>query len=71
MWKPIGSLPKDYKPMFVAIAIDAITRPGSTITYTTDPWCVWRNDLGTYSRWPHSFPPTHYMELPPKEQRFG
>jgi hypothetical protein len=62
-WLPISTAPKEHKPysMFVVIAMDVIV--GNGIRYTTDPYCVW--PMGeTYVRWPHSFPPTHWMPLP-------
>lgn len=64
-WLPVSTAPKDRKPysMFVVIAMDVIL-PGTSYTYTTDPHCVWTNDDGTYARWPHSVPPTHWAPLP-------
>ena len=48
--------------MFVVIGI-GIPR-GTANNYTTDPYCVWRNEDGTFERWPHDFQPTHFYELP-------
>lgn len=63
-WKPIAELPKDMGlTMFVAISI--------TPEYISDPWCVWKDDhtelrddvkMG-FARWPHDFPPTHFIDL--------
>jgi hypothetical protein len=62
-WLPISTAPKEHKPysMFVVIAMDVIV--GNGIRYTSDPYCVWPMS-GTYMRWPHSFPPTHWRPLP-------
>jgi hypothetical protein len=62
-WLPISTAPKEYKPysMFVVIAMDVTV--GAAIRYTTDPYCVYRTG-GTYVRWPHFFPPTHWRPLP-------
>lgn len=62
-WIPISQLPDTYKSekrMFVVIGINV---PKGR-KYTTDPYCVWLNEDGTFSRWPHDFEPTHFMELP-------
>jgi hypothetical protein len=70
-WMPIGSAPPDGKEMFVVIACGVKPFPNSRSTYTSDPWCVWRDKDGSYARWPHDFNPTHWMPLPepPKEER--
>ena len=60
MWKPIESCPINSRTMFVAIAFGAEI---GTTPYNSDPYCVWRDD-GKFVRWPHKFPPTHWMELP-------
>jgi len=65
MWSKIENLPdiyKETKRMFVVIGI-GIPR-GTANNYTTDPYCVWRNEDGTFERWPHDFQPTHFYELP-------
>ena len=63
-YQPIENLPASIgRRMFVAISI--------TPAYTTDPWAVWHqpenptdeNRFG-FVRWPHPFPPTHFMILP-------
>jgi hypothetical protein len=64
-WQPIETAPKDGRKMFVVIAVGTIPFPVSLSTYTSDPWCVWRKDGGGFARWPHDFPPTHWMPLPP------
>lgn len=64
-YRPISQLPETYKSekrMFVVIGIGVPM--GSNRNYTTDPYCVWLNEDGTFSRWPHDFEPTHFMELP-------
>lgn len=61
-WLPIESAPVG-KTMFVAKAF-AQQIVGSMM-YDSDPWCVWQSSLGSFERWPHRFPPTHWMPLPP------
>lgn len=62
-WRPIESAPRTRHPMFVVRAF-------SGNGYSSDPWCVWRESDGGFARWPHDFPPTHWMPLPaaPREQ---
>lgn len=55
-WQPIETAPKTRSPMYLAI--------GFWDDYTTDPWCVWSNDDGTFGRWPHPKPPTHWSPIP-------
>jgi len=62
-WRDIETAPKDGRTMFVVKAVDVIRHPGAA-PYTSDPWCVWQDKDG-FSRWPHSFEPTHWMPLPP------
>ena len=60
-FQPIETAP-GHRTMFVAIAV--------LPDYTTDPWCVWKeednmtkeNHFG-FVRWPHPFPPTHWMAI--------
>lgn len=64
-WKPISELPAERK-MVVLVAIDVlipINETRSTL-YSTDPYCGWRNSDGSFARWPHPFPPTHFATLP-------
>lgn len=73
-WQSISTLPDDYKGMFVVIGLDVLI-PRVNKQYTTDPYCVWlnRNPLlkiqevlaEKFVRWPHPFPPTHWLPLPP------
>jgi hypothetical protein len=68
-WKPIEDAPHRRYPMFLVIAKDVTVNLPQFVTsggakYTSDPYCVWRNDDGSFARWPHPFPPTHYSELP-------
>lgn len=63
-WKTIETAPKDRRTMFVVKAFDVANGFTGGNKYTTDPWCVWRNDDGSFARWPHNFPPTHWLELP-------
>lgn len=60
MWQTIDSAPKETRQMFVVKAFGAQV---GTTTYDSDPWCVW-HDRGIFYRWPHKFPPTHWMPLP-------
>lgn len=65
-WLKIENLPEHYKKtnrMFIVKAIDIFPSETSVFKYTTDPYCVWFGD-GTFIRWPHKFPPTHYAILP-------
>jgi len=60
-WKPIETAPKDTKRMFVVIAINPVQL---RLPYKTDPYCVWAELDKGFVRWPHTFPPTHWCELP-------
>ncbi len=60
-WHSIETAPSGRK-MFVAKAFDAIPFRGAS-AYESDPYCVWR-DGDSFARWPHSFQPTHWCELP-------
>ena len=64
-WQPIETAPKKREPfsMFVVIAIET-SEASPNITYTSDPYCVWRESDGSFTRWPHPFPPTHWFPLP-------
>lgn len=66
-WLPFNTYPlsdPESREMFVVIAIDTpLAMPGTGKLYTTDPYCVWRQD-GRLVRWPHPFAPTHWMPLP-------
>ncbi len=64
-WLPIDTAPCMSCPnkMFVVIGID-IKVTETSPPYTTDPWCVWREKNGSFTRWPHPFPPTHWAPLP-------
>jgi hypothetical protein len=61
-WQPIETAPKETRKMFVAIAANVKIR--KDYSYTSDPYCVWKNSDGTFSRWPHEFSPTHWMPIP-------
>jgi hypothetical protein len=62
-WQPIETAPTDRRTMFVARAFGVKVSSVSMYPYTTDPYCVWRDGDG-FARWPHPFPPTHWMPLP-------
>lgn len=53
--------------MFVVRGFDVLTI-ATGIKYTTDPYCVWYEE-GEFVRWPHRFPPTHWMPLPPPPKK--
>lgn len=63
-WQPIDTAPSGETTMFLVIGITQ----GNVFTggrpYTTDTYCVWQNSKGEFSRWPHNWPPTHWMPLP-------
>lgn len=63
-WQPIETAPKNTREMFVVIGV-GIQHFSDPHLYTTDPWCVWRYESGSFARWPHPFAPTHWMPLPP------
>ena len=56
-WKPIEIAPPD-RQMVMLIA------RYPTGTDWTDIYNGWRNSDGDWTRWPHNFPPTHWMPLP-------
>lgn len=63
-WQPIEAYPKNDRKMRVVKAFAMPYGPShAELTYNTDPYCVWYQD-GVFVRWPHSFPPTHYCEVP-------
>lgn len=68
MFKKIETLPKELRhsrKMFLAIAKDVVPFDGyNGAPYTTDPYCVWWEGNDQYARWPHQFPPTHFMLIP-------
>jgi hypothetical protein len=64
-WQPIETAPTSGREMFVVRAFNVpVTISGPP--YTSDPYCVWIDDTsGDFARWPHKFPPTHWIPLPP------
>ena len=66
-WRPIASAPTTGRKMFVVRAFDVTTHSG--MPYTSDPWCVWREEDGKFARWPHAFAPTQWLPLPENEQQ--
>lgn len=62
-WLPYTEDLPPTKKMFVVIAKN-VPYPKAFSKYTTDPYCVWKEPNGRLARWPHSFPPTHYITLP-------
>ena len=65
-WLPIETAPNECegRGMFVVRAFDVQNGFTGGFPYTSDPWCVWRCLDGGFARWPHNFPPTHWMPLP-------
>jgi len=64
-WQPIKTAPKEGKTMFVVRGFNVTNINSHVRNYTTDPYCVWPEKDGGWARWPHNFPPTHWMPLPP------
>jgi hypothetical protein len=63
-WQDIATAPKDgTREMFVVKAFNVCNGFTGGKPYTSDPWCVWRESDGSFSRWPHHFPPTHWHPL--------
>lgn len=62
-WQPIQTAPVG-REMIVAKAFDVSAGFSDGRLYTSDPWCVWQYSLGEFARWPHLFPPTHWLRLP-------
>ena len=64
-WFPINELDVKERQLFVVIAIDVYPSHKSGYTYTSDPYCVWKEG-DKFVRWPYEFPPTHFVYLPSK-----
>lgn len=62
-WQPISELNITDRTMFVVKAFNTPAMNG----YTSDPWCVWKEG-DCFARWPHQFPPTHFLMLPKLEE---
>jgi hypothetical protein len=60
--------------VFVVIAMNVPYPFNPNYTYTTDPYCVWVNEVDEYMRpeefirWPHPFMPTHFCLLPEERE---
>lgn len=63
-WQPIDTAPKEGRAMFVVKAFNVTDKNVGVRNYTSDPWCVWPGGGLGWVRWPHHFPPTHWMPLP-------
>ena len=63
-WQPIETAPTKGREMFVVRGFNVRNGFTGGNPYTTDPWCVWPDENGGFVRWPHHFPPTHWMPLP-------
>ena len=61
-WQPIETAPKD-RTMVVLIGVTEGNGFTGGRPYRSDPWCGWFSD-GEWQRWPHPWPPTHWMPLP-------
>ncbi len=57
-WRSIDTAPKNSGRQFLVIGVNVMGG-----TYTTDLHCVWTRN-GEFVRWPHKFPPTHWMPIP-------
>ncbi len=62
-WNSIETAPIGRK-MFVAIGITSGNEHTGGVAYRTDPYCIWQDKEGQFSRWPHRWGPTHWAELP-------
>lgn len=60
-WKDISSAPTNTKKMFVVCAFNVNNE--TVKNYNSDPVTTWAEN-GNFPRWKHSFPPTHWVELP-------
>jgi hypothetical protein len=63
-WQPIDTAPRGTREMFVVRAFDVCNGFTGERRYTSDPYCVWRDDKDDFARWPHNFAPTHWLPLP-------
>jgi hypothetical protein len=61
---PIETAPTVGRGMFVVKAFRVRNGFTGGHEYTSDPWCVWRQEDGDFARWPHKFQPTHWCPLP-------
>lgn len=57
-WQPIETAPVGRRKVILLISNKG---PKG---YVTDPWTGWIDAEGGVARWPHNFPPTHWMEIP-------
>lgn len=62
-WQDIETAPRGTKRMFVVIAIN-VCIGGPDWRYMTEPYCVCRDAKDGFAKWPHPFPPTHWLSLP-------
>lgn len=70
-WRPIDSAPTERTAMFVVRGFSVDSPRVGARNYTTDPYCVLPNGAGWWHRWPHTFPPTHWMAIPPLQPLAG
>jgi hypothetical protein len=65
-WQPIETAPRDGRNgMFVVVGVTSGNGFTGGKSYVSDPYCVWRDQGEVFARWPHNWPPTHWMPLPP------
>jgi hypothetical protein len=61
-WQPIKTMLLDSRKTFLVQAFNVLPAK-CKIPYTSDPYVVfWLNNK--FQRWPHDFPPTHWMAIP-------
>lgn len=62
-WEPIETARESTVPGRFEGLICAIRLADGT-PYFSDIYHSWKNPDGTWARWPHDFPPTHWRPLP-------
>lgn len=67
-WRPIAEAPKGRDAngkMHKALLIARYPAEFTTMpTWSDIRECWWDDSTGAWGRWPHSFPPTHFMPSP-------
>ncbi len=65
-WLPIEELDMEDN-LKVEVVVKAFNVKVYNTNYTSDPYCVFIRDR-KFVRWPHHFPPTHFLVLPKMEK---